>query len=77
MNCLCAKREPCPIHKDKPLEMPDVQNHHCYVINVYSIWSTKQWFATVTKDAIRTHKTDKHDSKLKALMAAWVGVGKL
>lgn len=58
-------------------ETPDTQERHCYVIKLYHERLTQKWFATVTKDAIRTHKTDKHDSKLKALMAAWVGAGKI
>lgn len=58
-------------------DKPDIQEHHCFVVKLYSERSSGKWFAVTTKDAIRTHKTDKHDSKLKALMAAWVGVGKL
>lgn len=58
-------------------EKPDIQEHHHYVIKVYHERSSGQWFAVVVKDAIRTHKTDKHESKLKALMAAWAGVGKI
>lgn len=52
-------------------EKPDIQEHHCYVIKVYHERSSNRWFATVTKDAISTHKTDKHASKLYAIMAAW------
>lgn len=56
-------------------EKPDIQERHCYVIKLYHERSSNQWFAVVTKDAIRVHKTDKCNSGRDALRAAWAGMG--
>lgn len=58
-------------------EKPDIQEHHCYVIKVYYERSSQTWFTVISKDAIVTHKTTKHVSKLGALREAWAAVGQL
>jgi len=63
MNCYCAELKPCPIHKDKPLKMPEVVSHHLFVVDICKRTRTGKWFHTVSKDAIRVHESPEYDSK--------------
>lgn len=66
-QCLCSVRQPCPIHKYRPLNYPDVVNHHTIVVRLYHVWSTQKWFATVVRDAIQVQETEGFDTKQEAL----------
>jgi hypothetical protein len=72
MRCLCHKGQYCPIHKDHPLPQPPEVCHHSYVIKVYQITMTKQWFYTVTKDAIHQFTSPLMTEKPTSLDINWV-----
>lgn len=67
MPCLCSKKQPCPIHKDKPLRYSEEINTQTIVIKVYQRWSNDMWFCTITKDAIRVFETGDCKTKRDAI----------
>lgn len=66
MTCTCQKRTPCQIHQPN-LDVPDVVEKHCVVIIVFSKWSNKSWYATLTIDAIQHDITDDLPTKQAAI----------
>lgn len=67
MKCLCLKKLPCPIHKDNPLPMPVIVEHHCFVARVYQRTSNGKWYVTLSKDAIQVFVSDDMDTKAEAV----------
>lgn len=63
MNCCCADLKPCPKHKDKPLRIPEIVEHHQFVVRVLRRTSNKKWFHTIARDAIRVFESPDHETK--------------
>ena len=53
-----------PILTDIP-----VVEHHCYVIRVFQRPASGLWFATVSKDALRTFTSGDYETQADALAA--------
>lgn len=69
MNCTCAELVPCEKHKDKPLTIPEVVNHHSFVVRIYRRTSTKRYFSQVTRDAIGIKQSQDFDTKDECIKA--------
>ncbi len=60
MNCNCFKRQPCPIHKDKPLPKVDEFEDTMYVVRIHGKWvnDVLHYYSTVAQNAIQIYKSD-------------------
>lgn len=70
MNCNCSNWEddkPCQIHPHK-LTQPELVLHEMQVVRVYRRYSSRKWFYTVAKDAVRVFESPEQDQRPKIVV---------
>ena len=73
MNCLCFKREPCPIHKDKPLPKVDEYEDTMFIIRIHGKWveeHTLHYYSTISKEGVRFFTSETKPTRCEALELA-------